>query len=117
MAQRSRLIWLGREVSEEVRQACVGIVANAAEFVLQEANKTVPLDEGTLAGSGTVSVDEALLAAAVSYDTPYAIRQHEDTRLRHAPGRRAKWLQLTLAEQRTRVLSYMRNQLRQVLGK
>ena len=31
--------------------------------------------------------------AAVSYDTPYAIRQHEDLSYKHDAGRKAKYLE------------------------
>ena len=29
----------------------------------------------------------------ISYDTPYAVRQHEDMSYRHDPGRTAKYLE------------------------
>jgi hypothetical protein len=68
-------------------------LALAAEHILGEANKNVPHEEGTLERSGTTSVDPGKLTAAVSYDTPYAVRQHEDMNLRHNDGRTAKWLE------------------------
>ena len=68
-------------------------VALAAEHLLQVANVKVPIEENTLERSGTVSTDPANFAAAVSYDTPYAARQHEDMSLRHDSGRTAKWLE------------------------
>jgi hypothetical protein len=99
---------LRRKVSKAVHDAAVRGVTDAAETLLTEANHTVPHVLGTLERSGTVSVDDAKVAAAVSYDTPYAVRQHEDTGLRHPdptqhrppsdPKGRAKWLQLTLQE-------------------
>lgn len=70
-------------------------LALAAEHVLGEANKKVPLEEGTLERSGSTSVDEANLQAAVSYDTPYAVRQHEDA-MNHNDGRTHKWLENAL---------------------
>lgn len=68
-------------------------VALAAEHILGEANKTVPIEEDTLMRSGTVSTDPGKFTAAVSYDTPYARRQHEDMTLRHDAGRHAKFLE------------------------
>jgi len=73
---------------------------DAAEFLLGEANRHVPLEESTLEKSGKASADESTLTAAVSYDTPYARRQHEDVTLRHADGRTAKWLQNALTANR-----------------
>jgi hypothetical protein len=68
-------------------------VALAAEHLLGVANEKVPIDESTLMKSGSVSTDPENFAAAVSYDTPYAARQHEDMHLRHDAGRTAKWLE------------------------
>ena len=68
-------------------------VALAAEHLLGVANEKVPIEEATLMRSGTVSTDPGKFTAAVSYDTPYAARQHEDMHLRHDDGRTAKWLE------------------------
>lgn len=65
--------------------------------LLDLANETVPRDEGDLAASGSVDVDDEG-NATISYSEPYAVRQHEDTRLRHDGSGRAKWLQLTADE-------------------
>lgn len=65
----------------------------AAEHILAEATDLVPIEEGTLQRSGTVSIDAMGTTAAVSYDTPYAARQHEEINWRHDPGRRAKFLE------------------------
>jgi hypothetical protein len=70
---------------------------SAGKLLLAEANETVPLDQGPLMESGEVTVADD--EAAVSYDTPYAQIQHENTTYDHVPGRRAKWLELTLREQ------------------
>jgi len=94
-------------VSVEVRwygdrgKARIGAIKGlqlATEMLLEYANRTVPIEEGTLQRSGTASVDDEKLEGGVSYDTKYAVKQHEDTRLRHDPGRRAKWLELSLNE-------------------
>lgn len=88
-------------------------VGDAGEFLLEAANRTVPHEEGTLEGSGTVTIVRkgATTAAVVSYDTPYAARQHEDTRLRHTGKGRAKWLERTALEQRTRITRFLTDRL------
>lgn len=68
----------------------------AGEHLLQSANVHVPIDEATLERSGVVSatVEEGdRTVVVVSYDTPYAVRQHEDLTYEHDPGRTAKWLE------------------------
>lgn len=101
-------------VSSRYRQTAVSAITDAAEYTLEEANRTVPIEEGTLERSGTVTVDHQGLRAVVSYDTPYAARQHEDTRLKHDPGRRAKWLELTLREHQERLVDFIADRLRRV---
>lgn len=64
-----------------------------AEHLLGESNKRVPLEEATLERSGTVSVDPAKLQAVVSYNTPHAVRQHEEMKYQHDAGREAKYLE------------------------
>ena len=91
-------------------------LVEASEFLLQEANETAPIEESTLIRSGTVSVDRKALRTAISYDTPYAVRQHEDTRLRHDPGRRAKWLERTINEQRSRVGKFIAARIAKKVG-
>ena len=95
-----------------IRQRAVAALGDGGEYLLEEANRTAPIEEAVLIGSGSVHVDEANLVASVSYDTPYAVRQHEDTRLRHDPGRRAKWLELTFREQRPRILGWLADRMR-----
>ena len=96
-----------------VRAAAEQGLQDATEALLEQSNRSVPIEEATLARSGTASRDG--LHGVVSYDTPYAARQHEDTRLRHDPGRRAKWLELTLHEERSRLLEHIAEQVRQAL--
>jgi hypothetical protein len=100
---------------EEVRKAAAEALFDAGHFLEEEANRTVPLEEGTLQRSSTVSVDRQALRVSVSYDTPYARRQHEDVRLRHNGGRRAKWLELTWREQSQRALDYLAASIRRVM--
>ncbi|MGW3847188.1 hypothetical protein [Streptomyces fagopyri] len=115
MAQRFRLTWNGPAVERELRQAAARGVFLAAEHVLGESQALVPLDESPLMQSGTASVDENSLTGAVSFDTPYAVRQHEDLTYRHAPGRTAKYLETPLNASRAEVLAIIAAQLRRAL--
>jgi hypothetical protein len=51
----------------------------------------------------------------VSYDTPYAARQHEELDWRHAPGRQAKYLEQPLNAERATVLDLVAAQMRRAL--
>ncbi len=83
------------------------------EHVLAESRKIVPLDEGTLERSGRVDVDG--LNGAVSYDTVYARRQHEELTWKHLPGRSAKYLEIPMNRERDVVLRLMAVPLRRWL--
>lgn len=96
-----------RIADQKVRRAAAAGLKDALEMLLGESNQVVPHEEGTLQRSGTVSVDSGRLIGAVSYDTPYAIRQHEDTRLRHDPGRHAKYLERTFNEHGDRAATHI----------
>lgn len=100
------------QVIAQVRRAAAAALSDGAEFGLEQANRTAPIEEGTLIRSGTTDVDRSALKAVISYDTPYAVRQHEDTRLRHDSGRRAKWLEATLREQSRRIVDFMAGRIR-----
>ncbi len=112
----SRVAWSGNLAAAKIRDAAMDALVDASEFLLQEANETAPIEESTLIRSGTVTVDRKGLRTAISYDTPYAVRQHEDTRLRHDPGRRAKWLERTLNEQRIRIFKFIGDRVRKAAG-
>lgn len=111
-------------VEATVRAAAARGLSDAAEELLTVATRTAPHAEGTLQRSGTVSVDAPTLRAAVAYDTPYAVRQHEDTSLRHpdphnplsSSGRRAKWLQLALQENSRRLTGHVQAAIRDATG-
>ena len=92
------MAWKGDLAKKIYRKAANRALGKAAELELTEANKTVPIEESILEKSGQTSQDESKLVAAISYDTKYARKQHEDTRLNHDSGRRAKWLEQTLKE-------------------
>jgi hypothetical protein len=87
---------LNQKIAPAMRKAANRGLALGAEHVLGESNKAVPIEEATLERSGTVSTDPENLRAAVAYDTPYAVRQHEDLGLRHDEGRNAKFLENAL---------------------
>ena len=64
---------------------------DAGEYVLEQSSREVPHEVGDLQDSGRVTVDGD--TCAISYDTPYAVVQHEDMTFRHDEGRKAKYLE------------------------
>lgn len=66
---------------------------SALDHLAAVSKQQVPLDTGTLMNSCAVSVNDDGSEGTVSYDTPYAVEQHENRRYNHQRGRKAKYLE------------------------
>lgn len=115
MTMETRFEWHGVAVTERMRAGGVHGLELAAEALLQKTRARVPLEEGTLERSGVASVDESRLTGAVSYDTVYAVYQHEKLELRHAPGRTAKYVEEPLLENHAALQEIIAAQIRRAL--
>lgn len=93
-----RIAWALDKIEELASEGLL----DGMEHVLGVSNSHVPHDLGDLQASGMASVDG--LEGAVSYDTPYAVRQHEDLQYRHDPGRTAKYLENAMTGEEQNVL-------------
>lgn len=80
-----------RGAAARVKSATKAGLRIAGEHILGVSNRQVPHEEGDLERSGVVS--EGDNEVAISYDTPYAVRQHEDLSMKHDAGRNAKYLE------------------------
>jgi hypothetical protein len=82
-----------------IRRALQGDLESAVRIVTEdlvgEAQRQAPRDEGTLAGtgSGQVEVIGNRVTGRVTFDTPYAKRQHEELTWNHPKGGNAKYLE------------------------
>lgn len=99
------------KVIARLKQATVGIIDAVGEgllvggeHVLGVSNAQAPIEDGDLIRSGAVSQDGATKRTAISYDTAYAKRQHEDMALKHDAGRNAKFLERAINSERDKVL-------------
>ena len=88
--------WYTASVIGRVMSIQKAALTAAAGEILRVANKTVPFKEGMLVGSGAVDADE--MKGTVSYDTPYAVRLHQNPQYQFNFGRRGKWLELAFGE-------------------
>lgn len=114
MTQYAHMSWHGQRLwtSRGRRLASEGL-QRALEHGLSVSNQRIPLEEGTLERTGRVSVDG--LNGVISYDTVYAVRQHEELTWRHLPGRRAKYLESTMNDEREVMLQLIAVSLRRWL--
>jgi hypothetical protein len=106
--------WSGDQVARAIRSAGGLGLADAADQLLDLSKEVVPVDQEDLIMSGATDVDPAAMEAVVSYDTPYAVRQHEDTALNHPKadlGQGAKYLEKPLADNQQALLETIRDTL------
>lgn len=115
MTQRARITLHTAAVADEVRDAGARGALLGAEHILQVARTQVPHEEGTLERSGATSVDPDTLTAAVSFDQPYAVRQHEELGYQHDDGRKAKYLEDPMRDEGPVAVDIMAAQIRRAL--
>lgn len=106
------LKWRGKEVKAATREGVADALHRGTEHLLGKSNETVPYEEGTLQASGHTDVDVEDGLGVVSYDTPYAVRLHENPQFNFQHGRRGKWLQLTFQEEQREVGRIMEHAVR-----
>jgi len=125
------------KIDKVTAEKIVFAMAENTEDLLGKSMRIAPIDEGTMIGSASARVNQVEIARGskggtptttggkpdakpgqvvvgeVSYNTPYALRQHEDLTFKHLPGRQAKYLEQPLKEN---VTKYMEN-LREAMAK
>jgi hypothetical protein len=88
-----------KEATERMKKAVGAGLYVEGQNIVGDAKEKVPLDTGTLSRSHYVTLPQEVsgrMAVEIGCGGPaeaYALRQHEDTNLRHADGREAKWFE------------------------
>ena len=121
MAKKSK--WHGKKARKTMREVGLESLHAGGEKILTESQKEVPHASGTLQRSGMVTDAPKEDAVYVSYNTPYARRQHEDLTLRHpdprnpisTPGRKAKYLEDPFNLLKVQVADYTKAKVRKAL--
>lgn len=85
------LQWNGADVAARVQAAAEKANIQAGEVLLSHARAKAPIQDGLLRASGKASASGK--SAAVSFNTPYAARQHEEVGWNHPGGGGAKYLE------------------------
>ena len=133
--------WRIKEAVKIAEEAGLKALRTGAEAILTEAIDETPIDTGTLRRSGTVTVgglpDGAQVyeaaesgsdmkdafpdpvgkekAVYISFNTPYARRQHEELDYEHPRGGKAKYLEDPFNRNKNKVLKYADKQIRKAL--
>ena len=135
--------WRIKEAVKIAEEAGLKALRTGAEAILTDAIDEAPVDTGTLRRSGTVTVgglpDEVQVyeaaksgtemkdafpdkigkekAVYVSFNTPYARRQHEELGYNHPRGGKAKYLEDPFNQNKDKVLKYAEKQVKKALEK
>jgi hypothetical protein len=98
MAMTVKSTWHGSAVKANERKGAAEGLLLGAEHVRDAAKEITPVspvEGGKLRDTGTASIDEGTLRAAVSFNTDYAVFVHERMDLSHEHGQ-AKYLETPL---------------------
>jgi len=109
------LEWNDEAVKAALSGAAFEGLELAAEHLLQVSSELAPHEEGDLERSGEVSKDESLETVVVSYDRPYAVRQHEELTWRHDEGKQAKYLEDPMTDEADTMLALIAGPPRDLL--
>lgn len=108
--------WRGEELMARLRGAAPEALNYGAELLRGYSVPLAPLDRGPLRASAQVTeATPASLTSHVSYDTPYAARQHEELDWHHEDGQ-AKYLEGPLLEHEGDLMKAISNRLGKALG-
>jgi hypothetical protein len=139
MVKRNK--WRIKEAVKIAEEAALKALRTGAEAILTEAIDEAPIDTGTLRRSGTTTVGglpdmmqvyEAAKdgnemknafpdpvgqekAVYISFNTPYARRQHEELDYNHPLGGKAKYLETPFNANKKKVLKYADKQIKKAL--
>ena len=133
--------WRIKEAVKVAEKAGLKALRTGAEAILTEAIEETPVDTGTLRRSGTVTVgklpDGARVyeaaeagtehkdafkeelgkekAVYISFNTPYARRQHEELDYQHSVGGKAKYLEDPFNRNKQKVLKLADKHIKKAL--
>lgn len=100
MAQGNINPHTGRQIAERAEQFALQAMQRVADDLMGRAQREAPIDEGTLRGSAHAELRRMgdRFEVEVSFNTPYAARQHEEVTWEHPKGGKAKYLSDPLKE-------------------
>lgn len=108
----AELNWKGEQITGSLDDAIRDALQAGGELLRDAAVERTPIETSTLRGTAKVSTDGE--KAAVSYNTRYARRQHEEIGWNHPGGGEAKFLENALLDNQDTILKAMGQELGRV---
>lgn len=113
MAKKS---WFDAKAAKQLaKKAGMKALREGAESILTESINETPVLSGTLRRSGTVTDAPREDSVYISYNTPYARRQHEELSYRHPGGGKAKYLEDPFNRLKDKVMKLARLRVKKAL--
>lgn len=97
-------------LTAKIKAAAGEAATTAAEHLMGAAIDKTPVETGALRASAKVTSDGT--QAAVSYNTVYAARQHEEVGWSHPGGGQAKFLENAMTEEADTIRDIIAQQIR-----
>ena len=112
MSFRSNIPSVQRMIKQKTKEGMEQVIND----LTRRSKQLAPLDTGDLRGSGEGDVREVSgeIIGTVSFNKPYAMKQHEDMQFIHPTGGQAKYLEQPLNENRDRYKDFIKNKIREV---
>jgi len=118
-----RVKWDDSKAKAVAKAAGIRAATTMAEKIIQESQNEAPHASGTMQRSSTVSPKGATIY--MSYNTPYAVKQHEDLTLRHpdptnpisSTGRKAKYLEDPFNRLKAKAKKFIQLSIKEALRK
>lgn len=113
MNLHARTVKSGRlHLTKRLRSSANRALLEVAEDALSESNDRAPYEEGHLIRSGEVTAFPEQLKVAITYDTDYAVKQHEDPTLHHPRQGEHHWLENTVEQNSDRYFEHVAESIR-----
>lgn len=103
---------LNQNIPDDIKALAMRGLRKGAENLLTETIKDTPKEKGVLIQSGHTDFEEATLRASVYFNTPYAVRLHEHPEYNFQNGRRGKYLELAVEENRDATMRIIADEIK-----
>lgn len=115
------LIWRGDDAMRRIMEGGARGLTRAARALGAESDARVPVDSTDLRRSrGVHEASPDSLISAVTYNTPYAVIQHERLDFNHPadhnPGAQAKFLERPAIELEDKLMGVVAQEIRRAVG-
>lgn len=107
-----------KKATEKTVQASRMGILESGEELLRVSRQEVPHDEGSLQGSGTVDPSDIAMpnpSVTVGYNKVYAARLHEHPEFRFQKGRKGKYLEDPLRDNRDKFAQHVAEKIKSTL--